>query len=221
MTLHSNFPHQRTRPNSRELLNYAVEGVFYPILGFTLQAVREDPPQSSRLAIKPWFLYTMLLSIMLGLGFILRLQSDIRHIGRIMEGNGYPVNSPWLAELPGPTAIANLGSKWWFWAPHPEPQAIPTDSAPPLTTTTASAMTTYTPTHESSLAPVASTSQSHVLGSYTHSLALLPERITALTWQDWRPLQDATNKALNKVAIVAKALWKIVQKVYHYPLEPS
>lgn len=228
-TLQSNLTHQRPLPSGRQLLHYTMEEFFYPHLSFTLQA--PDIDSSSSLFHLKALIYVLLSSVILGFLFLLYVNSELREIGHALKAYSFVRGSSDWDDMPEPVTITTTlytGSKWWFRdecketdVTYIDPQtasiflvATTTTTPPPYTTITPS----ESPVLETSLSQVPPSPYSETFASYTQSLAMIPAKLSSVSWEDFRPVARV---ALRKVSSVFGVLWHVVMKVYHYPLEPE
>lgn len=223
--MQSNITHQQKLAHGRKLIHYSMEEFFYPHLAFRLQTMNREK-QTSSSGLK-YLIFATLATLLIGLFSMLHLSTEIRLLSRSLEGYSLVVGSGWN-DVPEPITVTRTlyatGSRWWFGDQPKETEATTSVSTTTFMATTTSlsipiissaSSASFYEASETSLSPTSSPA------SYVHSLALVPEKLLSMTWEDLRPVRTVASSALKKVSAAINVVWHVFRKVYHYPLDPT
>lgn len=212
-SLLSNCSYQQSVGRNRKLLHYSVSRHFYPNVLLAIRPDDSSPSSSSIASLKSLILLTWVLFVV-GMAFLYTLSCQMQDLSRSLEDHALAIGPGWN-DRPEPYTITTTvhsalnSSRWWF---NGEASTTEADSVP--THWASSSVTTITP--PPSLTPVAFDTQEISTSAAASSASFIELALfRSFSW----PVFDQ-EKILDAIKEKADAVWQVLRKIYHYPLDP-
>jgi hypothetical protein len=214
----SNFAHQHYYSRGRRLLHYLVDELFHPRLSMRYM-IRARPATSTY--AKPLKLITTIAPTLLTLFLLfclISLRSEIRQVAHSIETCSTVMGPSW-DESPEPVTItttvhASGNGKWWFGdATSISAPSSATPSVPPNVWLPQSSPPYQSSAERSAGSPSPS-------GTRGENNELIPYVAWPMTWPFDFELPPPARVAIDKIIEGLGVVWRVVRRVYHYPLDP-
>jgi hypothetical protein len=209
-------------------MHYSLESYFFPLVSFSIRPTSPSRIHQTSDTLGRYILLLLVIPLLISFGFIYRLDTNVRHIGHYLERSSLGYDR-WneLPELITVTTTVSPGitSKWWFVGAEGGSTESGASTATGVSDDQSSRQ--YTPSSIPSYSPSSSASQGLALRSsevispfakVAQSLAVLPEKLAEVSWEDLRPLATGV---IDSVGHVLGRVWQAFRRIYHYPLEPA
>lgn len=206
--LRTNLTHQlsptRAEVGVRQLAHYSLPAFFYPHLSFALQPARSRLFTS--LSLQDILFTLLLLAILIS---TLTLTRELNTIRDKMDAGTSTI--VYQAQI-GPTPANLPPGDWWTAEPEPEPKPEPAKSRPIIPASEPSIPDPYSDDPESS--PVQLPPQPQAISLVSTLPSLWPSELDL-------DFEKTARKAVDYMVYGLGMVWRVVKKVYHYPLDPS